>query len=92
MDTETIVLFKEEEVIESYRFNNLTNAEIASDLIQQVNIDTLPVVSSLHNDNIHRVFGGSISDQLLLLYKDSIDHYDLTKVRKIVEEAAIFNK
>ena len=51
----------------------MTASQIASELVQDVNVDALASVTSLQEDNLHRVFGGSVSDQVLLLYKSSIN-------------------
>lgn len=79
-------------MVKIYNFINLTISEIANDLVQEVNIDTLPLLSTLNSNNIHRIFGGSVSDQILLLYKDSINEDILTNVKETFKKAALFNK
>lgn len=41
---------------------------------------------------MHRVFGGSINDQILLLFKDSINRNRLKNIKEIFSRAALFNK
>lgn len=53
--------------MENYFFTNLTITEMANELVQEVSIDTLPIITTLDESNMHRVFGGSVSDQLIFL-------------------------
>ena len=70
----------------------MTVTQIASELVQDVNVDSLSPITSLSEDNLHRVFGGSVSDQVLLLFKNTINPDKLQKIEEIVMEAAEINR
>jgi len=70
----------------------MTIQEQANELVQALNIDSLPLVVDVREDNLPRVFGGTISDQLILLTKPSIKQEKFDQINKIFEEAAKYNK
>lgn len=78
--------------MENYFFTNLTIIEMANELVQEVSIDTLPIITTLDESNMHRVFGGSVSDQLIFLYKKNADSEVIERAKKHFKEAAHYNK
>jgi hypothetical protein len=71
----------------------MTIEDKANELVQALNIDTLPLVTHLDDEaNLQRAFGGSVSDQLILLTKSNISQEKFDKIKKVFKEAASFNK
>ena len=70
----------------------MTVEEMANDLVQGLNVDTLPVVTELEEENLHRVFGGVVSEQVILLTNEDIKGEEKEKIERVFEEAAKYNK
>ena len=68
---EEVKLWEGHKVINTFNIFNRTVKEAADEIVQQVNIDTLPTVSKLGDSTFDRVFGGSVQDQILLIYDPS---------------------
>lgn len=65
---EEVKLFEGYKVINKFNIFNRTAKEAADEIVQQVSIDTLPTVTQLSDSTFDRVFGGSVQDQILLIY------------------------
>jgi hypothetical protein len=64
----SISLYQGMNRVNTYSFFNKTAKEVADELIQSVNIDTLPTLITINEATFSRVFGGSVSDQLLFIH------------------------
>ena len=63
------------------------------EVVRFTNIETIPLISNLSDDNIlRRVFGSGIESQLIVILNQSAPASELEKITRILEEVALHNK